>query len=206
MNYTIKITKNTDYSPTYWAGGMASELITYPENSSFAERNFLWRMGFAKIDIDNSTFSALPEVKRHLMVTDGEMTITHKDRYSKLLKPFMQDFFMGDWTTTTEGRCSVLNLMTRENFDGTLSSINVSKENQTDFKYTYPEDSTIAAICIHPLNTDIKCEVNTESYNINKGGLLCITMIDLDTLPQIKFINSNKNNSEIISAIIFKKN
>ncbi|MGN0145317.1 MAG: HutD-family protein, partial [Clostridium sp.] len=43
MNYNIKITKNTDYSPTYWSGGMASELITYPEGSSFAERNFLWR-------------------------------------------------------------------------------------------------------------------------------------------------------------------
>ena len=206
MNYNIKITKNTDYSPTYWSGGMASELITYPEDSSFAERNFLWRMGFAKIDIDTSTFSALPGIKRHLMVTDGQMTITHKDRYSKLLKPFMQDFFMGDWVTTTEGRCSVLNLMTREDYDGTLLNVTIPKEGQDNLNYTYPKDSSIVSICIHPLNTDIKCEVDTNSHKLEKGDLLCISITDLNILPKIKFNNSNKFNADIVCGIILKNN
>ncbi|MGN0145318.1 MAG: HutD-family protein, partial [Clostridium sp.] len=65
---------------------------------------------------------------------------------------------------------------------------------------------TIVAICIHPLNTAVKCEVDMESYNISKGDLLYIDVIDSTTLPRIKFINSNENSAKIISAIIFKKN
>lgn len=204
MDYNIRLIKNDSYTPTYWSGGMATELITYPQNSSFAKRDFLWRMGYAKIDIDTSTFSSLPGIKRHLMVTEGHMTLTHKDRYSKLLKPFNQDFFMGDWTTITEGRCSVLNLMTRENYDGTLTHINLSKENQADFKYTYPENSTIIAICIHPLNINIKCKIDEQYFEVNKGDLLYINIINSDILPKVIFINSDTNSAEIITGIIFK--
>lgn len=206
MNYNIKLIKNTDYSPTYWSGGMATELITYPESSSFADRNFLWRMGFAKIDIDTSTFSSLPGIKRHLMVTEGDMTLTHKDKYSKLLKPFTQDFFMGDWTTTTEGRCSVLNLMTRENYDGNLFHISISKENKFDFEYTYPQNSTVVSICIHPLNTSIKSKIDSNFFNISKGDLLCIEVYDSNILPQIEFINSDEYECQIICSVIFKEN
>ncbi len=64
MTYNINLIKNIDYTPTYWSGGMASELITYPIDSSFANRDFLWRIGCAKIDIDTSIFSNLPSIKK----------------------------------------------------------------------------------------------------------------------------------------------
>lgn len=204
MDYSIRLIKNTCYTPTYWSGGMAAELITYPNSSSFADRNFLWRIGCAKIDIDTSTFSSLPDIKRHLMVTDGEMTLSHKDRYSKLLKPFNQDFFMGDWTTTTKGRCSVLNLMTREDYDGTLNHINIMKENTSHFKFTYPENSIPIAVCIHPLNRNAKVHIDDNHFDINKGDLLYIDIINSDVIPHIELRNSESDNVDLVLCAIFK--
>ena len=202
LNYNIQLIKNDNFTPTYWSGGMASELITFPENSSFAERNFLWRMGCAKIDIDTSNFSTLPGVKRHLMVTDGEVTLIHKDKYSKTIKPFDQDFFIGDWNTTTKGRCSVLNLMTRENYDGKLDHINIPSNSQTDFQYVLQENSTIVSVCIHPLNSDINSIINDEIFTLSKGELLCVNITDSKMLPDIKLINNNSINSDIAVSII----
>lgn len=204
MNYRIRLINNTCYTPTYWSGGMATELITYPESSSFAERNFLWRMGFAKIDIDTSSFSSLPGVKRHLMVTDGEMTLFHQDRYSKLLKPFDEDFFMGDWVTTTKGRCSVLNLMTREDYDGTLTHISVKNKETKYLDFTYNINNTPISACIYSLNGDIVLNIEDCTYDIKKGDLLCIDIMDSAQLPDVKLINSQTDSIDLVLSMIFK--
>ncbi|ETI88314.1 HutD family protein [Clostridium butyricum] len=207
MTYTINLIKNTDYKPTYWSGGIASELITYPLNSSFANRDFLWRIGCAKIDIDTSIFSSLPSIKRHLMVTDGEMILTHKEKYSKLLKNFDQDFFMGDWNTSTKGRCSVLNLMTQKNYDGTLTHINILKNNIANLKYIYPKDSELIAICIHSLKKDIISEINSQEFKVEQGDLLCVNISNPNVLPEIKLkLDNNADSSDIVVCIVFKNN
>lgn len=56
MNYDVELIREKSYKPTFWSGGMATELITYPVDSDYASRNFLWRLGIAKIDIPESTF------------------------------------------------------------------------------------------------------------------------------------------------------
>jgi len=45
MNYNVELIKQENYKPTFWSGGTATELITYPLNSDYASRNFLWRLG-----------------------------------------------------------------------------------------------------------------------------------------------------------------
>lgn len=204
MNYSIRLIKSTCYTPTYWSGGMASELITYPDGSSFADRNFLWRIGCAKIDVDTSTFSSLPDIKRHLMVTDGEMTLSHQDRYSKLLKPFNQDFFMGDWTTTTKGRCSVLNLMTRGNYDGILTHINIMNETTSHLKFTHPENSILIAVCIYPLNGNVTIHIDNNHFDINKCDLLYIDIRNFNLFPGVELRSSKPDNVDLVSCAIFK--
>ena len=206
LKYTYKLIKSTDYTPTYWSGGMATELTTYPSGSSFAGRDFLWRLGFAKIDIDTSTFSSLPGIKRHLMVTDGCMTLSHKDRYSKELKPFSQDFFMGDWITTTEGRCSVFNLMTRENYDGSLSHIEVLEHSSYNFKYDLDSQSGSKPIslCFHPLSGSFSINLNDDIVDINYGDLLIIDFSDYDSDICFNINNSLNDKSDIIAALIIK--
>jgi len=70
MKYIIELLKQENYKPTFWSGGMATELTTYSLNSDYASKNFLWRLGIAKIDIPESTFSSLPKVSRKFMVIE----------------------------------------------------------------------------------------------------------------------------------------
>ena len=83
MNYNVELIRQENYKPTFWSGGMATELITYPLDSDYTSRNFLWRLGVAKIDILESTFSTLPNVSRKFMVTEGQITLDHENKYIK---------------------------------------------------------------------------------------------------------------------------
>lgn len=207
MKYNYKLIKNSDYTPTYWSGGMATELTTYPPNSSFVARDFFWRLGFAKIDIDTSTFSSLPGIKRHLMVTDGSMTLTHKDKYSKELKCFSQDFFMGDWITTTKGRCSVFNLMTRENYDGELSYISLSSKDARNFtlkEYSMTKKQIIN-ICFYALNNTFNICVNDINTVVDNGDLFIIFNEYNNFDFSFDICNNTNVNSDIIVAVITKE-
>lgn len=204
MKYDFKLITNRDYTQTYWSGGSATELTTYPQNSSFTGRNFLWRLGFANIDIDTSTFSSLPGIKRRLMVTNGCMTLTHQDRYSKELSPYSQDFFMGDWITTTKGRCSVFNLMTRENYDGELSHISLNSNSTYNFKKTNSLETPITNICFYVTKGMFNIRINNIDTAVNSGDLFTIEVNDYESDLSFNLSNNTETDSDIIIAIITK--
>ena len=108
---------------TAWAGGTTSELYIYPENSFYAERNFSFRISTAAIEADESIFTILPGFKRHLMLLEGELVLTHEEHHKITLAPLEKDFFMGDWTTKSEGKCRDFNLMTADGYTGSLEII-----------------------------------------------------------------------------------
>jgi len=108
---------------TAWAGGTTSELYIYPENSFYAERNFSFRISTASIEADESIFTKLPGIKRHLMLLEGDLILTHEEHHRITLSPLEKDFFMGDWTTRSEGKCIDFNLMTADGYAGTLEII-----------------------------------------------------------------------------------
>lgn len=59
MNYDVELIREKSYKPTFWSGGMATELITYPVDSDYASRNFLWRLGIAKLIYQNLLLAIL---------------------------------------------------------------------------------------------------------------------------------------------------
>lgn len=95
-----------------WSGGSSTQLYIFPANASYAERNFEIRISTAKVEVQESTFTALPGVDRKLMILEGEISITHQGQYTKLLKPYDVDTFSGDWKTTSIGTCTDFNVMT----------------------------------------------------------------------------------------------
>lgn len=54
------------------------------------------------------------------MVLDGEIELTHEGKYSKRLKKFDTDSFMGDWDTHSVGLATDFNLMTADFLDGQI--------------------------------------------------------------------------------------
>ena len=106
------IRSSQHFLTSQWSGGSSTQLYIFPANSSYAERNFELRISTAKVEVGESTFTALPGIHRKLMILEGEISITHEGQYSKHLKSFEVDTFSGDWETTAIGTCTDFNVMT----------------------------------------------------------------------------------------------
>ncbi|OOM79741.1 HutD family protein [Clostridium sp. BL-8] len=204
MNCNVELIKQESYKPTFWSGGMATELTTYPANSDYASRNFLWRLGVAKIDIPESTFSSLPDVSRKFMVTEGQITLEHENKYSKLLKPFDQDSFMGDWNTKTYGKASVFNLMTKENYNGELVHLSILPKKQLKFKHKTTLNKDLVALCFYVINGNFKCTIDNKPYNVRTNDLLVINNINARSIYEFIFSNNCFDATNIIASIIYR--
>ena len=204
MNYSIELLRQENYKPTFWSGGMATELTTYPLNSDYPSKNFLWRLGVAKIDIPESTFSSLPKVSRKLMVIEGKITLDHENKYKKLLNSFEQDNFMGDWKTKTYGKASVFNLMTRENYNGELHHLNISPSKQLKFEYKIPLNKDLVAICFYVVHGSFKTTINNKVFEVNPNDLLLINCINLNFVYEFMFSSNSLESTNIVESIIYR--
>ncbi|MBL4930572.1 HutD family protein [Clostridium paridis] len=204
MKYKVELLKEKNYKPTFWSGGMATELTTYPLNSDYASKNFLWRLGVAKIDIPESTFSSLPNVLRKFMVIEGNITLDHEDRYKKLLNPFEQDDFMGDWITKTYGTASVFNLMTRENYSGELLHLNINPSIKLKFDYKTSLNKDLVSICFYTVSGGFNTTINDTVFNSFKNDLLIVNCVNLDYTHEFMLCNNTSEITDIIVSIIYR--
>ena len=204
MNYNVELIKQENYKPTFWSGGTATELITYPLNSDYASRNFLWRLGVAKIDILESTFSTLPNISRNFMVIEGQITLDHEDKYTKLLNPFEQDSFEGDWKTKTYGSASVFNLMTKENYHGELIYLNISPKKQFNFKYETSLNKDLVSICFYVVHGSFKTTLNNKVFEVNHNDLLLINCINPNSVYEFMFSSNSLESTNIVESIIYR--
>lgn len=204
MNYNVELIKKENYKPTFWSGGMATELITYPQNSDYASRNFLWRLGVAKIDILESTFSTLPQVSRKFMVIDGQITLDHENKYKKSLNSFEQDNFMGDWNTKTYGKASVFNLMTRENYQGELIHINIPPKKFINFEYDAELNKDLIAICFYVTDGTFKTTLNNKEFKVNPSDLLKVDYIKSTFSHKFLLNNDSSNITNIVVSVIYR--
>ena len=186
----MKIINKHEQKTTLWSGGKTTELFIYPEDCSYAERNFQFRISSATIETENSEFTRLPGFKRHLMILDGELKIYHKHHYQKTLYQFDTDEFMGDWDTSAEGKVIDFNLMNDQNWDGNFNKIQLEKnkpifyESDSDFTafYVLNESVTINNIELQKgdfLITNLKVKIS----------IICKTTINLICINIKKYSN-----------------
>lgn len=112
MKFTL--TKAKDRTTAKWAGGTTTQLAIYPEGTEYTKFNFLFRLSTATVEVEESTFTFMPGVTRHLMILEGKLDIDHKGRYKKHLDKFGYDVFDGEWPTTAKGKVTDFNLMVRD--------------------------------------------------------------------------------------------
>ncbi|OOM76266.1 protein Ves [Clostridium puniceum] len=203
MNYNVELIREENYKPTFWSGGMATELITYPQNSDYANRNFLWRLGVAKIDILESTFSTLPKVSRKFMVIEGQITLDHENKYKKSLNSFEQDSFIGDWNTKTYGKASVFNLMTRENYQGDLIHLNIPPKKHLNFEYKTQLNKDLIAICFYTVEGTFKTTLNNKQFKVNTKGLLKVDYLKSSFSHEFVLNNDSSNITNIVVSVIY---
>lgn len=103
-----------DYVTTQWSGGSTTQLVIAPEGAVYADRDFLWRVSSATVELEESDFTALPDYWRCISTVRGDMTLTHNGGAPLTLHPGEVHEFDGGDDTHSVGRCTDFNLMLRK--------------------------------------------------------------------------------------------
>ena len=110
--------KEENFSVSAWSGGKTRELAIYPPECRYADRDFIFRLSSATVELDESDFTALPDYNRVLMVLKGSVVLTYDGKRSVHLDELEQDSFDGASVTKSFGRITDYNLMFRKGCDG----------------------------------------------------------------------------------------
>ena len=64
----ITQTKKSEQVSAKWIGGTTTQLAIFPATAEYTKFNFIFRMSTATVEIEESTFTFMPGVTRHLMI------------------------------------------------------------------------------------------------------------------------------------------
>ena len=115
MEPLFTVLKPADYLTTRWSGGTTTQLTIAPEKAVYADRDFLWRVSSATVELDESDFTPLPDYRRFISTVRGDMTLSHSGGAPLTLRPGDIHEFDGGDDTHSIGRCTDFNLMLRKN-------------------------------------------------------------------------------------------
>lgn len=161
----LNLTKKAQLQTSTWAGGTTTQLAIYPKEAIYKNVDFIFRISTATIDVEESTFTNLPNVNRVIMVLDGELTIQHKNHYSKQLKKFDTDNFSGNWETSGIGKVTDFNVMTIGSAKAFVSGFSLSEKSQKEILLN------VDVIVIYV----IVGEINIENNTILQGDVVFIS-------------------------------
>jgi len=164
----LKAIHKKDLQTSKWSGGTSTTLYIYPETASYQERNFLFRISTASIEVEESVFTSLPGISRVIMVLEGEIQLHHEGQHSASLCKFDTDCFSGDWKTICSGKAIDFNLMctgaTQGNLHGvrlnigSIWNVNSLKEDDVFGYYVYKGRLNVST--------------STQIIQVNRGELL----------------------------------
>ncbi len=110
-----KISKK-DMPVSEWSGGTTTEIFIYPPDAAYKDRDFLFRISTASVELESSDFTDLPDYDRIIASIDGTMELTHGGSGASFtVRPLESvHYFDGGVPTHCEGKATDLNLMLRK--------------------------------------------------------------------------------------------
>ena len=124
---TMTLLTPADYVTTQWSGGATTQLAIAPRGAVYADRDFLWRVSSATVELDESDFTPLPDYRRFISTVRGDMTLSHDGGAELTLHPGDVHEFDGGADTHSRGRCTDFNLMLRKGkADGAMRALRLS--------------------------------------------------------------------------------
>lgn len=73
----VRIIAASDMPVSLWSGGRTTEIYIAPEGALYAERNFLFRISTAEVELEESDFTSLPDYNRLIASVSGTMRLAH---------------------------------------------------------------------------------------------------------------------------------
>lgn len=106
--------KAENYVVSQWSGGTTTQIAIEPAGAVYSDRNFLWRVSSASVDLPESDFTILPDYYRWISTISGEMALSHEGAEKLILTPYDIHRFDGGIHTHSWGQCTDFNLMLRK--------------------------------------------------------------------------------------------
>ena len=112
----LNITRLTavDYAKSQWSGGSTTQMAIEPAGAVYADRDFLWRLSSATVELAESTFTALPDYDRLIATLSAPIDLSHDGGERFVLEPYAVHAFDGGADTRSWGQCVDFNLMLRK--------------------------------------------------------------------------------------------
>lgn len=197
----IRTLRNKNYKTAQWMGGSTSQIYIYPEAAGYEDRNFSFRLSRATTQKNCSYFTKLPEYKRVLMVLSGSITLRHEGHYTKYLRPFEQDCFMGSWNTVGFGLAEDFNLMLGEGAEGSLAAVTLPK-GEKDRLYRLEGGFNTGTVLLYAMDSWMEIETSVGSVRLEKGDSLLLK--ELDQAEEIRLrpaLHAKSDGHLIIAAV-----
>ena len=204
MTCSVKIIKKQGQKTSKWSGGETTQLYIYPENSSYENINFKWRISSSRVEREESIFTKLPNIQRKLMVIDGELVLKHNNNSKVKLNKFEVNSFSGAWNTVSYGKAIDFNLMTNQGCTGELEYIKIksyidikAKEMLNENNYRYE------AKAFYSLNGNFNIILESGKILTVEKGDLAIIKFKKDSSDKVKLINKQEKDLEIVKSTIY---
>jgi environmental stress-induced protein Ves len=195
----FKILKEFNFRTTKWSGGDTTQLYIYPQEGNYVKKDFMFRLSTATVTDKKSAFTKLSGVSRKLMVLSGEMKLEHKGRYSKVLKEFDQDSFMGDWDTVSYGKVVDFNLMTKDGCRGKLENVKVMPNSKITLELISSKSNKVLK-ALYPVGQPMELLLGEEEIAVAEKNLVIIEQDKGDEGNTIGI--SNKSKDGILNIIM----
>lgn len=142
----VRIIPESEFRTTRWSGGTTTELFIWPEGASYAERRFSVRISTALVELESSTFTSLPGVKRFLTpLCPGFELIVNGEKKNLPCGEVLE--FSGDDAVECFGSGRDLNLMLK-GAEGNMRIVSgtFAVENRA-FAFIFAPDAVTLAFC-----------------------------------------------------------
>ncbi len=190
----IKVIKKTEQRVSTWSGGTTTQLAIYPEDTNYKDRDFLFRISTASVEVEHSNFTSLPGFSRILMVLEGEIQIVHKGLYSLDMHKFDTDHFEGDWDTESFGKARDFNLMVKKGSTASLSAIQIKADDIV--VETLPPKTVLAGF--YNVKGNAVLVTDKKEFRMESGDFVLIT----DPDDRLAISVTSEDQSEMVIAIV----
>lgn len=174
----ITLVKKGEQSVGTWSGGTTTQLAIWPEGADYASRRFAWRISSAVVELEESNFTPLQGFHRILMILKGEVHLHHLGHRETTLLPFEQDEFEGDWQTKSRGCCTDFNLMTAENWRGTVRALRASPFQKGSLTLSLDGEFEAFYCLQNTLHASVEGGENSQTFSMEKQDFLLIETSD----------------------------
>lgn len=166
---------------TKWSGGTTTELAIFPKDSEYTRRDFGWRLSTATVEAEHTVFTDLAGMWRILMVTKGQLKLTHQGRHAVSLAPFDQHAFDGGWATESWGQAQDLNLMLSAAYQGMMKTVSWDARHSTVRELLHPAKTPYRHWeLLYGISGSLAIEIGTEwGERLYPGDLLMVTGEDI---------------------------